>query len=256
MKTSVCIDAVYRATPPAEAVAAVHSLGFHAIEFWSWWDKDIVELKAACDSHGIAIAAFCTRFVSLVDRSSHEEYQHGLVETLEVAETLNTPVIISQVGNELVGVPRRDQRNALVAGLKRVAPLLERAQRTLVIEPLNVEVDHAGYYLARSKEAFEIVREVDCPWIKVLFDIYHQQITEGDILRTITSGIESIGHFHAAGNPGRGELDGGELCYERIVHAISRTGFEGYFGLEYFPARPAAEGLEKLRTTMAADLSI
>ncbi len=108
----------------------------------------------------------------------------------------------------------------LVDGLRQAAPLLEAANLTLVIEPLNDRIDHPGYYLVRSDEAFEIIDQVGSPSVKVVFDIYHQQISEGQLIANITSNIDKIGHFHAAGNPGRHELTRGELHYPSIFAAI------------------------------------
>jgi hydroxypyruvate isomerase len=96
-------------------------------------------------------------------------------------------------------------------------------------------VDHAGYFLIRSDEAFGIVDEVASPNVKVIFDIYHQQISEGHLIKNIVANIDKIGHFHAAGNPGRNELQKGEINYPEIFKAISETSFEGYVGLEYWP---------------------
>ena len=100
--------------------------------------------------------------------------------------------------------------------------------------------------MSSSAEAFEIIEEVGSDRVKVLFDIYHQQITEGDLIRNIRENISRIGHFHAAGCPGRHELDTGELNYPNIFHAIREAGYTGYVGLEYFPEKPVLEGLRKL----------
>ena len=120
-------------------------------------------------------------------------------------------------------------------GLREVAPLLEKAELTLVIEPLNERVNHPGYYLVQSDEAFQIIDEVNSDNIKVVFDIYHQQISEGDLIENIRSNIDKIGHFHAAGNPGRHELQKGEIAYPYIFEQIRKAGFAGYVGLEYWP---------------------
>ena len=124
--------------------------------------------------------------------------------------------------------------------------MLEENGITLVLEPLNTAVDHAGYYLSSSKEAFLLAKEAGSENVKILFDIYHQQITEGDVIRSIRENISLIGHFHAAGNPGRHEIDTGELNYPNIFRVIQETGYTGYMGLEYFPVKPALEGLQKL----------
>lgn len=128
-------------------------------------------------------------------------------------------------------------------GLKACVPYLEESGITLVVEPLNVRVDHAGYYLYSSDEAAGIMREVGSPYVKMLFDIYHQQITEGDLIRRIREYIPYIGHFHAAGNPGRHELYDGEIDYRKVFAAIGETGYDGYIGLEYFPEDEVEKGL-------------
>ena len=125
-------------------------------------------------------------------------------------------------------------------------PLLEREGITLLVEPLNTLVNHPGYFLASSEEAFDIVKQVGSQYVKVLFDIYHQQITEGHLIANIRENITWIGHFHAAGNPGRHELSNGELNYEQIFKAIDETGFTGYIGLEYFPLEEPSIGLKHL----------
>lgn len=232
---SICIDAVFEGKSFDEACAAVARANIPAIEFWGWWDKDLDELQAAQKANGLTISACCTRFISLVDPATHDDYLEGLRESIAAAQQLGTKTLISQVGDFRPGVPRDDQHNCLIEGLREAAPLLESTGITLVIEPLNELVDHAGYYLVRSDEAFDIIDEVDSPNIKVVFDIYHQQISEGHLIHNITSNIDKIGHFHAAGNPGRHELQRGEINYPQIFAAIQETNYQGYVGLEYWP---------------------
>lgn len=234
-KPSVCIDAVFEGKPFNEACAAVKRAGISAIEFWGWWDRDLQELQLAQKSNDLQISACCTKFISLVDPDLRSAYLKGLLESIEAAKKLGTKTLISQVGDFRESVPREEQRQSLIDGLKEAAPLLETANITLVVEPLNELVDHKGYFLIRSDEAFEIVDEVASPNVKVIFDIYHQQISEGHLIKNIVSNIDKIGHFHAAGNPGRHELQNGEINYRAVFKAIQETGFEGYVGLEYWP---------------------
>ena len=122
--------------------------------------------------------------------------------------------------------------------------MLESEGIILVIEPLNLTIDHKGYYLSKSSEAFDIVSEVGSPNVKVLYDIYHQQVTEGNIINTIRENIDLIGHFHAAGLPGRQELNRGELYYPAVFDAIDHAGYQGYVGLEYMPAGDPLASIE------------
>ncbi|MEM7013245.1 MAG: TIM barrel protein [Verrucomicrobiota bacterium] len=235
MKPSVCIDAVFEGKSFDQACAAVASAGIHAIEFWGWWDKDLDALQSAQRKHNLALSACCTKFVSLVDPATRDDYLAGLSESIDAAQRLESKTLISQVGDFREGVSREEQHQSLVDGLRAAAPLLENADVTLVIEPLNELVDHAGYYLVRSDEAFEIIDEVGSPNVKVVFDIYHQQISEGHLIQNIATNIAKIGHFHAAGNPGRNELQRGEISYREVFSAIQESGFDGYVGLEYWP---------------------
>jgi hydroxypyruvate isomerase len=245
-KPSVCIDAVFEGQPVEPAIATVAEAGLPAMEFWGWWDRDLETLQAARAKHGLELSACCTQFISLVDPGLRSAYLEGLGASIEAARELGTKTLISQVGDFRVGVPRADQHQALLDGLKEAVPLLEQAGITLVIEPLNDLVDHAGYYLVRSDEAFELVDEVGSPNVKVVFDIYHQQISEGHLIDTITRNIDRIGHFHAAGNPGRHELTRGEIHYPAIFQAIHETAFSGYVGLEYWPLDDPLPGLEEV----------
>ncbi|MCO8120820.1 TIM barrel protein [Stieleria sp. TO1_6] len=242
-RPSVCIDAVFEGLDKRDAIARVKQCGIDAFEFWGWWDKDLDAIEAAAAEHQMQIAACCTKFVSLVDPDLRGEYLQGLGESIEAAKRLGCPTLISQVGDFRVGVPREQQHDCLVEGLRQAAPMLEQSGVTLVIEPLNELIDHVGYYLVRSDEAFQIIDQVASDRVKVVFDIYHQQISEGNVIRGAIDHIDRIGHFHAAGNPGRNELTRGELNYAQIFDAIRDSDYQGYVGLEYWPVNDPVAGL-------------
>lgn len=243
MKISVCTDAVYMGKSLMEAVDEVKKAGIDAVEFWTWQDKDMDSLFLYKEKNGMQIAAFCTELVSLVDKTVRQEYIEGLKRSIGAAKKVGCKCIISQTGAALP-IDRREQYNSLVDGLKACVPYLEESGIVLAVEPLNTRVDHEGYYLSRSDEAFAIMKEVNNPYVKMLFDIYHQQITEGDLIRRIQEYIPYIGHFHAAGNPGRHELYYSEIDYGKVFEAIKATGYKGYIGLEYFPLDVQSKGME------------
>ncbi len=249
MKVSVCVDALYIGKDIYKGLEEIKECGYDNFEIWSWWDKDIDKLIEVKKQLGMTLTACCTRFVSLVAPAEREEYKRGLAASIETAKRLECKKLISQVGND-AGKSREEQHKALVEGLKECASMLEENDITLVMEPLNTRVDHHGYYLWSSEEAFQIIEEVGSPKVKLLYDIYHQQIMEGDLLRRIVPNISKIGHFHAAGNPGRNELYYGEINYKRIFEEIDKTNFNGYIGYEYFPRDPVAEGLRKIKSLM------
>ena len=243
MKLSVCVDAVYEGENILQAIKKVKKAGIDTIEFWSWEDKDIEALEAYQQKEGIEISAFCTGFISLLEADERQRYIESLERTIETAKRLNCRKIITQTGGD-TGAPREVQHKNLTEGLKACVPYLEKSGITLVVEPLNIRVDHKGYYLYSSDEAAEVIKEVDSSNVKMLFDIYHQQITEGDLIRRIREYIPYIGHFHSAGNPGRNELYDSEIDYKKVFQAIKETGYDGHIGLEYFPREDPAKGLE------------
>jgi hydroxypyruvate isomerase len=236
------MDAVYHQKDFYDSLKEIKSLGVNSFEFWCWWEKDLEKIKQVKEDLGLEVSTFCTRFVSLVDGSKREDYIAGLQASIAVAHQLNCRKLISQVGNDL-GTPREEQLKNVIEGLRACAPILEKEGITLMIEPLNTKVDHMGYFLSHSEEAFHIIKKVNSPNVKVLFDIYHQQITEGHLIQRITENIHNIAHFHAAGNPGRHELYHGEINYPEIFKVIDALGYAGDIGFEYFPIEEPSEGI-------------
>ncbi|MCA9137467.1 MAG: TIM barrel protein [Planctomycetales bacterium] len=245
LRPSVCIDAVYEGVSKSDAIARVKDCGIDAFEFWGWWDKDLDEIQQAAAEHSMKIAACCTKFISLVDPAARSAYLDGLGESIEAAQRLGCPTLISQVGDFRPDVSNEAQHDCLVEGLREAAPMLEQAGITLVFEPLNDLIDHVGYYLVRSEQAFAIVEQVASERVKVVFDIYHQQISEGNVIRNLKENIGRIGHFHAAGNPGRNELTRGELNYAEIFREIRESDYDGFVGLEYWPLDDVEVGLRE-----------
>jgi hydroxypyruvate isomerase len=231
MKYSLCIGAF-----PGQDVfyhlEKVKEHGFHGLEFYKWKNLDIPAVQEAQARLGVGISAICTTFFNLVDETKREDYLAGLKETIEASKQLGVKSIISQTGNEIEGLSRKEQKKAMIETLKQCAPLCEQADVILEIEPLNGLVNHKGHFLQRSDEATEIISEVNSPHIKLVFDVYHQQITEGNVIRNATNYLPYINHYHIADNPGRKQPGTGELNYVNILKAIKETGFSGFVGLE------------------------
>lgn len=247
MYYSVCASAVFSGMNLIDALEKIRESGAKVYEIWGWWDQDVDALAKAQRENGLRLAAMCTKGFVLNDPARRGEYLDGLRQSVEAAKKLGCSTLISQVGQAIEGVSREEQHASIVEGLRACAPVLEEAGMTLVIEPLNVLVNHIGYYLAESKEAFEIVREVGSANVKVLYDVYHQQITEGNLIATITENIADIGHIHIAGVPGRHEVLGAnEINYAAVLGALKDAGYAGAIGLEYFPLKDAVEGIREV----------
>lgn len=248
IKLSACIEMVFGNEPDFLArIGKSAACGLPGFEFWGWHGKDLAAIKAQAGELGIATATFCCDAPgALVDAANHDAWVAGARESIAVGADYGVPTMIVTTGNELDRC-RKEQHAAIVAGLKAIAPAAEAAGITIVLEPLNILTDHAGYYLSTSQEGFEILREVGCPRVKLLFDIYHQQITEGNLIVNIRRDIDLIGHFHMADVPGRHQPLTGEINYENVFKAIADTDYAGFVGMEFAPTGCHAEAV---KTTM------
>ncbi|KPK86644.1 MAG: hypothetical protein AMS27_04560 [Bacteroides sp. SM23_62_1] len=232
---SPCLDIFFNNLPFPERIGKVAGIGYRHFEFWSWWDKDVDEIIEAAEKNKVKCAAFCTKFISLVDAGKRNEYLDGLGETIEVAEKLGASVIISQVGNEIMSINRDIQLVSMMDGLRKAAKMLQDTDLVLAIEPLNILYDHPGYFLSKSSEAYFVIRSIDDRHIKMLFDIYHQQITEGNLINNIRDYFSDIAHFHAADHPGRHEIGIGEINYPNIFKTLVDLDYTGCVGIELWP---------------------
>jgi hydroxypyruvate isomerase len=230
-----------------ENMKIVADAGYDGIEFLNWEPKDIPVIKEHADKFGLSIAAFLTKCPCLGDANNHGQFLEDLKVSIDAANTLECASLIGQSGLVQMFLPEQTFWKNMVAVLKEASVLLEDAGITMVVEPVNTKVDHAGVFLSTSKDSFFLTSLVGSPNVKILYDLYHQQITDGNLLATIENNLDAIGHFHAAGCPGRNEITSGELNYPFIFEAIDRMGFDGYMGMEYRPTKDVFEGLVEAR---------
>ena len=182
----------------------------------------------------------------MTDPACRQLWLAGLQESCEAAVHVGVKRLITQVGQD-TGAPREEQHASIVAALTAAKPILDASGVTVMIEPLNTLFNHPGYYLWSAAEGFAIVREVDHPLVRVVYDIYHQQIMEGNLIPNITGNLDCIAHLHSAGHPGRHELQFGESDYKVIFAAVDKAGYTGACGLEYSPLMDPAESLQEAR---------
>jgi hydroxypyruvate isomerase len=173
---------------------------------------------------------------------SHDAFVKESERLLPIVKAANIPAMIVFSGNRAPDLSDADGLKNCAAALKRITPLAESLGVTIIMELLNSKVDHKGYMCDRTPWGVNLVNEVGSDRFKLLYDIYHMQIMEGDVIRTITDHAKSIAHYHTAGVPGRRDLDDTqELNYKAICQAIAATGYTGYLGQEFMPkADPAA----------------
>jgi hydroxypyruvate isomerase len=242
--------------PVGEALATLTHHGYDAFEMFDWRDSALLEtfvvenkkypLACACIVANKGVEA---RGCSLVNPREREGFLRELNASIEAAKKVDTKRLVVLTGNELKGVSRSEQMTNAVAALREAAPILEKNGITAVVEILNTYVDHAGYFLYFVRDGAELVDRVGSPNVKLLFDIYHTQIMEGNLISNIRSNIDRIGHFHVGDVPGRHEPGTGEINYRNVFKAIYELGdrYQGYVALEYGRVAPLEENLAAVR---------
>jgi len=182
------------------------------------------------------------------DPKNHALLLNELERAIPLAAAHGVPNVITMFGNRH-GLSDDAGADSCIAGLSKIKALAEEHHVTVCVELLNSRVDHKDYMGDRTAFGVRVMRGVGSPRVKLLYDIYHMQIMEGDVIRTIRDNREYIGHFHTGGVPGRHELDGTqELNYGAIARAIAETGFDGFVAHEFEPTR---DPLTSLREAVA-----
>lgn len=172
----------------------------------------------------------------LNDPAQHDRIEAEIHKNLALAQKYQIPNLIVFSGSRRAGLSEEEGIENTAQGLSRVARAAEEAGVNLVIELLNSKVDHKGYQCDHAEWGVEACRRVGSPRVGLLYDIYHMQIMEGDVIRTIGEHHAYFHHYHTAGNPGRHDLDDTqELNYPPIIKAIAATGYDGYVGHEFIP---------------------
>jgi len=179
----------------------------------------------------------------LNDKSQHARFLDDFRKNIPAAAEYKWPNVICMAGDRSAVGEEEGMENCRTI-LQEAVKIAEDHGVTICMEMLNSKVDHPGYMCDNYPWAFELCRRVNSPRFKLLFDIYHMQIMEGDLIATIKKNIQHIGHFHTAGVPGRHELDENqEIYYPAVMRAIVETGYQGYVAHEYTPVREAIPSL-------------
>jgi hydroxypyruvate isomerase len=229
----------YRAIELPELCRRLKRMGFSGIDL-----LHVDEWQQANDAGLTVSMGYPSRREKFIETGFNNPANHSLLlneleAALPLAGRAGVANMIAMFGNR---DPARDDRAAIdscVAGLAKIAPLAEEARVTICVELLNSRIDHAGYQGDHTAFGVAVMQGVNSPRVKLLYDIYHMQIMEGDVIRTIRNNIQWIGHFHTGGVPGRHEIDAGqELNYRAVALAIADLNYKGYLAHEFIPTRP------------------
>src|ERR1035437_830840 len=219
--------------------------GFQSVEsltqYAAWSDADVARVRKLCQSLHLGVDTVLAqqdwkkRPGSIVDPAPRETFLGDIKNAIVYAKKLDIQNVSVTSGLSAAGKTYEQQWASLTEGVKRAADLIAEAKLTLLVEALNSIVDHQGCFLTSNVEALKLVKELTLPHVRLLFDLYHEQISRGNIIRTATEAAPFVKVFHMADNPGRNDPGTGEINYPNVYQAIKKTGYTGYIGMEYHP---------------------
>ncbi|MCK5934696.1 MAG: TIM barrel protein [Fulvimarina manganoxydans] len=250
LRLSANLGFLYADLPLAEAIQRAARAGFDAVECHWPYDEPIADVRAALGETGLAMVSMNARkgpnrddfgLAALPGREA--EARTGIEEAIAYGAAIGAKRVHVLAGR----IEANDvSRACFVETLRFAAQRASRRDMAILIEPMNRR-DAPGYFLSTIEQAAEIVTQVGEPNCRILFDCYHVQINQGDLLRRFEAHRDLIGHVQFAGVPERGAPDLGELAYERLLPAIRDLGYEGAFGAEYRPGGPTEDSLSWMK---------
>jgi hydroxypyruvate isomerase len=236
---AVNIEMTWTRLPYPERVRKVKEAGFSHYEFWPWRGKDIDAILKLNQELGLNVAQFSAspvkgfrHGITNPDPARLAEFEEEIRSALPAAKKLGVKKLCVVAGEETEGYSRDDQTRAVIAALKAGARIVEPEGITIILEPLNILVDHPRQLIVHSARAADVLRAVGSPNVKMLFDIYHQQISEGNLTGNIRKYHDLIGYFQLADHPGRHEPTTGEIRYPYVLRTIHDVGYRDPIGME------------------------
>ncbi len=247
---SVMLWTVYKDLPFEQRLEKVAEAGYQAVElvkeFENWTDADFRRANSKKRSLGITFDATAGVWTGTADPAARDKFVADLKNFLPIAEKLECPAIIVLSGNRVEGLSHDAHHEACIEALKRGADLAAKQKAALLLENIDQE-ENPKYYLTSVAEGFEIVRKVNHPNVKFLYDFYHEQIAEGNLIEKLEKNIDLVGLVHIADVPGRHEPGTGEINYANIFRKFAQLKYDRYAAMEFEPAGDPVAALRSAR---------
>jgi hydroxypyruvate isomerase len=250
LKLSVMLWTINKQLPFERRLEQVAEAGYGAVElvdeFEKWSDEDFRRMNNKKRSLGITFDATAGVWKGIADPAGRDAFLSDLQKFFAVAHKLECPGIIVLSGNRVAGVSPEAHHDASIEALKRAADLAAKQGVTLLLENIDPE-ENPKYYLTSVAEGFEIIRNVNNPHVKFLYDFYHEQISEGNLIKKLEKNIDQVGLVHIADVPGRHEPGTGEINYPNIFRKLAELKYDRYAAMEFEPAGDAVISLRAAR---------
>lgn len=253
-KLSVMLWTVFKPLPFEQRLEKIAEAGYHSVElvdeYKLWSDDDFRRANAKKRSLGITFDSAAGVWKGIADPAGRDAFLTDLKNFFPVVAKLECPTIIVLSGNWVEGLSHETHHAACIEALKPAADMAAKENVTLLLENINHE-ENPEYYLTSGAEGFEIIRKVDNPHVKFLYDFYHQQISEGHLIEKLEKNIEQVGLVHIADVPGRHEPGTGEINYANIFRKLAELEYNRYAAMEFFPAGDSVTTLRAAREQVA-----
>jgi len=253
-KLSVMLWTIYRDLPFEQRMEKVSEAGYSSMElvneFNGWSDQDFRKFRAKKHSLGLTVDACTLPVKGIVDPAKKDEFLSDLKKFLPTAEKLECPALIILSGNRIDGVAHELTHQACVDTLKYGADVAAKADVTLLLENIDPE-ENPKYFLTSVAEGFEVIREVNHPRVKFLYDFYHEQISEGNLIEKLEKNIDLVGLVHIADVPGRHQPGTGEINFASIFRKLDELKYDRYAAMEFIPTGDPVKALRGARELAA-----
>jgi hydroxypyruvate isomerase len=240
-KFAVNIEMWFGRLPFLDRIRATAALGFPGYEFWPYEPQleRVDEIRKLNEQLGLVATQFTAWGFKpgLNDPKNQDAFVKKMEHACQFARRLDCKLMTVVAGDDIPGMSQPQMHENVIAALKRAAPICEEHKITMILEPMNIRVDHKGHCLYGSRDALRICSEVDSPAVKINWDLYHMQISEGDLCGHLKEGFAAghIGYLQLADHPGRNEPGTGEIHYNRVLKQAHDLGYRGFVGLECVP---------------------
>jgi hydroxypyruvate isomerase len=249
-KLSVMLWTVFRGQPFAQRLDKVAEAGFPAVElvdeFKGWTKDDFAAARRKKRELGIEFDATAGVWHQLPDAGERDAFLQNLRDFIPTLRELECSRLILQTGNTVSGLSPAAMRENCIETLKRASDIAAQNNIELLIENIDPE-ENPKYFLTSSAVGFEMIRAVGNPHVKFLYDFFHEQIAEGNLIAKLQKNIERVGLVHIADVPGRHEPGTGEICYPNIYRKLAELGYDRYVAMEFLPQGEPVAALRAAR---------
>jgi hydroxypyruvate isomerase len=256
-KFAVNIEMWFTKLPFLDRIRATAALGFPAYEFWPYEPQmeRLDEIRKLNEKLGVVATQFTAWGFrpGMNDPKNQDAFVRKMEEACKVAKRLDCKLMTVVAGDDIPGMSQPQMHENVIQALKKAAPICEAQGITMILEPMNIRVDHKGHCLYGSRDALRICSEVNSKAVKINWDLYHMQISEGDLCGHLKEGFAAghIAYLQLADNPGRNEPGTGEIHYNRVLKQAFDLGYRGFVGLE---CRPKNDELSAAKAVARADI--